>query len=280
MNTNDFITRATTTAAMLTLCVAGAAMTGCRGERSDSPPRQFIPDMDDTPKFRNQSSAPFFADGRSMRPRVPNTVAFGDDTDAASIRRAAFLKENPLVYQGFDPATPKAAEGDPAYAAVIPAAAIDQWIAEANVKGGGFKADDAASRSQAISAMIKRGQDRFNIYCSACHGYEGDGRGLVGVRWMSPVPTFHDAKYKDRSLKTGKDGYLFHTILHGVPDADPTKPPKMPAYSDKIHAPDAWAIVAYMRALQAARTDNSTASAGEVETPVAAAGQQSKEGRQ
>lgn len=279
MNTNDSITRVSATAAMLALCLAGAAMTGCRGERSDSPPRQFIPDMDDSPKFRNQSGTQFFADGRSMRPRVPNTVAFGDDTDAASIRRAAFLKENPLVYQGFDPATPKTAEGDPAYAPVIPAAAIDQWIAEANLKGGGYKADDAASRSQAITAMIKRGQERFNIYCSACHGYEGDGRGLVGVRWMSPVPSFHDPKYKDRSLKTGKDGYVFHTILHGVPDADPTKPLKMPAYSDKIHAPDAWAIVAYMRALQAARTDNATAAAGPVETPVAVTGQPSKEGR-
>lgn len=279
MNTTDFTTRPTATAAMLVLCLAGAVMPGCRGERTNEPPRQFIPDMDDSPKFRNQAGTQFFSDGRIMRPRVANTVAFGDDMDAGSSRRAGFLKENPLVYQGYDPAAAKTAEGDPAYAAVIPAAAVDQWIAEANIKGGGFKADDAASRGQALTAMIKRGQERFNIYCSACHGYEGDGRGLVGVRWMSPVPSFHDAKYKDRALKTGKDGYLFHTILHGVPDADLTKPPKMPAYADKIQPPDAWAIVAYMRALQAARTDNSTAGAGPVETPVAAGDSQSKEGR-
>src|SRR5690606_25558390 len=59
---------------------------GCRGERSDHPPRQFFPDMDDQQRWNPQSQSPFFADGRTMRPRVEGAVAFGrapDPSDAS-----------------------------------------------------------------------------------------------------------------------------------------------------------------------------------------------------
>jgi len=224
--------------------------------------------MDDSPKFKNQSATAFFEDGRMMRPRVPGAVPFGDSMDERSIRRANFLKEDSLMYGGFDAALPKTAEGDPAYAAVMPAAALNMWMAEAKTRGIERDPDNAADREVSMKEMIMRGQQRFNIYCAACHGYEGDGRGLVGVRWGYPVPSFHDAKYKDRSIKTGKDGYIFHTILHGVPNADPNKPLKMPAYSDKVKPVDAWAIVAYVHALQAVRTEAAT----KVEAPGATSG--------
>lgn len=246
-------TMTTTLVAALAAATVAAGLSGCRGERSEKPPRQFLPDMDDSPKMRNQRQTAFFADGRTMRPRVAGAVAFGDDMDPQNPRRADYLMENALVYQGYDPAAPKSAEGDPAYASVIPPAAIDQWIAEANLKGADFNPSDAASRTAAMTAMVKRGEERFNIYCSVCHGYEGDGQGLVGRRWGYPVPSFHDAKYRDRSVKTGKDGYIFSVIRHGVPAADPTKEsPKMPSYADKVSVVDAWAVVAYLRALQAA----------------------------
>jgi len=270
-------------AALALACVAG--LSACRGERSDSPPRQFIPDMDDTPKFRNQSQTTFFADGRSMRPRVAGAVAFGDEMNADAANRADFLREDPLVFEGFDPAKPRPDPElpDPAYETNIPEAAIEHWITLANARGNTYTTTDAAGRTRAIIAMTSRGQERFNIYCSACHGYEGEGGdpagfrgGLVGRRWATPVPSFHDAKYKDRAVKTGKDGYIFHTIRHGVPAADPTKDaPKMPSYADKVNVADSWAIVAYVRALQAARTDASVGKAASnptsVSTPIAAA---------
>lgn len=238
---------------------AAALLPACRGERSESPPRQFIPDMDDSPKVRNQTQAVFFSDGRIMRPRVAGTVAFGADMDKDAPGRADYLREDPFLFQGFDPAKPKTAEGDPAYLPVIPAAALNHWIAEANTRGASFDPKAPASRTDAMIAMIHRGRERFDIYCSACHGYEGDGLGLVGVRWGSPVPSFHDPKYKDRALKTGMDGYIFHTIRNGVPAADPAKEsPKMPSYADKVNVADAWAIVAYVRSLQNARTDPPT----------------------
>lgn len=246
------------TAGVLAALAAGAVLPGCRGERSDDPPHQFIPDMDDSPKFRNQAESRFFEDGRSMRPRVPGTVAFGDSMDPDSVHRAHYLRAIPVVYRGYDPAAEKTAEGDPAYADRMPPEVLDAWMAELATRGGNWK---TADRTVAMTRLIERGQERFNIYCAACHGYEADGRGLVGVRWGSPVPGFHDPKYKDRAVKTGKDGYIYQVIQNGVPDTDPSKPPRMPAYRDKVGMLDSWAIVAYIRALQNARTDASTAAA-------------------
>ena len=58
-----------------TAVLAVAGMPACRGERTDKPPRQFFPDMDDQPKYKAQSESPVFADGRSMREPVPGVVA-------------------------------------------------------------------------------------------------------------------------------------------------------------------------------------------------------------
>ena len=68
------------TAALAVLSCVGAVgvMGGCRGERSERPPRQFLPDMDDSPKWKAQSKSEFFVDSRTMRSKVPGTVAFGE----------------------------------------------------------------------------------------------------------------------------------------------------------------------------------------------------------
>jgi mono/diheme cytochrome c family protein len=235
--------------------LAGLSMltlAGCRGERTDDPPRQFIPDMDDGPKFKPQSESEFFSDGRTMRPVVPNAVAFGYTPRPESSDRARFLRESPEQYQGIDTSKPTGKDGVVSYVNYMPASVIDSFVAYRGERG------QTLPRDQALAALIQRGQERFNIYCSACHGYNGEGGnpasqtgGTVGQRWGYPVPSFHDAKYTDRQVSTGLDGYLFHVIRNGIADADPAKPNKMPAYRDKINVQDAWAIVAYLRVLQA-----------------------------
>lgn len=99
------------------------------------------------------------------------------------------------------------------------------------------------------AAVFERGQQQFNIYCSVCHGMNGLGNGLVNQRaqkimattW-TPPSNMHDATlYKDAY----PDGKLFGTISNGVR--------KMPGYAGQIKAKDRWAIVAYVRALQASR---------------------------
>lgn len=234
-----------------------ATLSGCRGERSDNPPLQLLPDMDDSPKFKNQGQTDFFADGRMMRRPVDGTVPFGRSTDAGNPARASWLKESTEAYKGLDPAGKPDAEGQPAYVRFIPASVIEDYSTMSADAGRAF-ADDAA----AWKAFILRGQERFGIYCAVCHGYQGEGGdpanftgGVVGRRWNYPVPSLMDAKYRDRGQRLGTDGYLFHVIRNGVPDLDPNKPHKMPPYKDKISEADAWAIVAYVRTLQAAWTE-------------------------
>jgi len=242
--------------AVAVVLVSGLA--ACRGERSEEPPRQFLPDMDDSPKFKPQSESSFFEDRRSMRRPVRGTVPFGYTMNADESTRAWSAGDDGIVFEGLDPSKP-AVDGRPAYQPVVPEAVFERIAAD--LASGGT----TPTRPQILSHMLDRGQERFNIYCSACHGYQGEGGGelngqayggLVGQRWGYTVPSFHDPKYSDRAIYTGQDGYLFSVIRHGVPNTTAGGAPKMPGYADKISVADSWAIVLYLRALQASRTDN------------------------
>ncbi|MDX2114430.1 MAG: c-type cytochrome [Planctomycetota bacterium] len=226
------------------LVLAGvlAALAGCRGERTDAPPRQFFPDMDDQPKYKAQSASAFFEDGRSMRPPPRGAVPFGakafsvefEDVDFA--RREEYLREDANVYEGRYPALDAA--GKP----VLEADGLQRYTYVARIP---IPVDDR---------LLALGEKKYNIYCIVCHGGTGAGDGTVGKRWSYPLPSFHDPKYYAGGEK-GQDGYIFHTILNGVPNVGQNVPYplKMPAYRNKISEREAWAIVAYFRALQTAR---------------------------
>jgi mono/diheme cytochrome c family protein len=85
--------------------------------------------------------------------------------------------------------------------------------------------------------LLKRGQNRFNIYCSPCHDRTGSGKGIVIGYGLVPPPSFHDDK-----VLAFADGYIMNVITHGVRT--------MPAYGAQIPADDRWAIVAYLRTLE------------------------------
>ena len=85
--------------------------------------------------------------------------------------------------------------------------------------------------------LLKRGQERFNIFCSPCHGLQGDGNGMVAIRGMKHPPTYH----QDR-LRQVPNGYIYDVISNGFG--------VMLDYSAQIPPRDRWAIVAYVRALQ------------------------------
>ena len=85
--------------------------------------------------------------------------------------------------------------------------------------------------------VMARGQERFNIYCSPCHGRTGFGDGMVVRRGYRRPPSFHD----DR-LRNAPVGHFFDVISNGFG--------AMPDYAAQIKAEDRWAIVAYIRALQ------------------------------
>lgn len=89
--------------------------------------------------------------------------------------------------------------------------------------------------------MLERGQQRYEIYCSPCHGELGDGNGMVAKRGFKTPANFHS----DR-LRQAPPGYLFQVISNGYG--------AMPDYASQIpHVEDRWAIIAYVRALQLSR---------------------------
>ena len=88
--------------------------------------------------------------------------------------------------------------------------------------------------------LLARGQDRYNIFCSPCHGLQGDGQGMVTMRGMKHPPTYH----QDR-LRNEPNGYFFDVITRGFG--------AMNGYSAQLNPQDRWAIVAYVRALQLSR---------------------------
>jgi mono/diheme cytochrome c family protein len=86
-------------------------------------------------------------------------------------------------------------------------------------------------------AVIARGQDRFNAFCSPCHDRTGSGQGMVVRRGFRHPPSYHI----DR-LREAPHGYLFDVITNGFG--------AMQDYAAAIPVEDRWAIVAYVRALQ------------------------------
>jgi len=86
-------------------------------------------------------------------------------------------------------------------------------------------------------AVMARGQDMFNAYCSACHGATGAGNGMVVERGFSRPPSLTE----DR-LRTMPVGHFFDVITNGIG--------AMPDHASQIAVEDRWAIVAYIRALQ------------------------------
>lgn len=230
-----------------------AALAGCRGERSDAPPRQFFPDMDDQPKSKAQSRSTFFKEytdpvtgdwyGRAMREPVRGTIAFGARPYGESFggvdfsHRADFLKEDRRFYEGKEAVLD--ASGKPVSEA--DGSAKDVYLERMPI--------------EVTSELLALGEKKFNIYCIVCHGGLGDGKGTVGQRWASPLPNWHDPQYQHGGEK-GQDGYIFHTARYGVPNVGENVPYplKMQGYATKLSERETWAIVAYIRVLQAAHS--------------------------
>ena len=84
---------------------------------------------------------------------------------------------------------------------------------------------------------LTRGQQRFNIYCTPCHGRLGDGQGMVVQRGLRQAASYH----QDR-LRQEKPGYFYDVITNGFG--------AMQGYAEQIPVRDRWLIVAYVRTLQ------------------------------
>jgi cytochrome c553 len=90
---------------------------------------------------------------------------------------------------------------------------------------------------QITRADLARGRERFEIYCTPCHGRLGDGHGMIVSRGLQQPPTYHD----DR-LRNGPVGHFFDVMTNGYGAMYP--------YASRVSVDDRWRIAAYIRALQ------------------------------
>jgi mono/diheme cytochrome c family protein len=86
-------------------------------------------------------------------------------------------------------------------------------------------------------AVLSRGQERYNIFCTPCHDGTGGGKGMVVLRGFKQPPSFHDER-----LRNADAGYFFDVMTNGFG--------AMPDYRMQLSARDRWNVVAYIRALQ------------------------------
>ena len=98
-------------------------------------------------------------------------------------------------------------------------------------------ADATAFPFPVDAAVMARGRERFEIFCSPCHGRTGTGDGMIVQRGYRRPPTYHDDRLRNAPI-----GHFVDVMANGFG--------AMPDYSDQVNARDRWAIAAYIRALQ------------------------------
>jgi mono/diheme cytochrome c family protein len=99
---------------------------------------------------------------------------------------------------------------------------------------------DASHPPAASPALLSRGRERFDIFCSPCHGLAGDGDGMIVAHGFPRPPSYHDQR-----LISAPAQHLYDVISNGYG--------VMYSYAARIEPRDRWAIVAYIRALQLSR---------------------------
>jgi cytochrome c553 len=90
---------------------------------------------------------------------------------------------------------------------------------------------------QITQADVERGQQRFNIYCSPCHGLAGNGHGMIVSRGLRQPPSYMDPRLIDAPV-----GHFFDVMTNGYG--------AMYSYASRVPVDDRWRIAAYIRALQ------------------------------
>lgn len=105
-----------------------------------------------------------------------------------------------------------------------------------------------------LKALLLRGEERFNIYCSPCHGRTGDGQGMITKRGLAlrrPPANYHTDRLRKMPI-----GHFYDVMTNGYG--------VMFSYASRVEPQDRWAIAAYIRALQlsenASAEDNAVAA--------------------
>jgi mono/diheme cytochrome c family protein len=189
-------------------------------------------DMQDQPKMKPQRGTSFFGDGLSSRQPIEGTVPRG------------FLRSDTAYFTGKKSGSPGA-----------PAASPTPGTAQPGSKQANTYPDDVDTFPFPITKeIVLRGRERYNIFCSVCHGLTGNGDGMVVRRGFRRAASFND----DR-LRQAPVGHFFDAMTNGWG--------AMPSYASQIPVQDRWAIIAYIRALQTSQENIAAASASPSPSP-------------
>jgi mono/diheme cytochrome c family protein len=195
-------------------------------------------DMQDQPKMKPYRSSTFFRDGLSSRPPIEGTVPRGllkTDTEFFTGKKAGKTNPGISTTTAGTPAGPQ-----PTGTSSVAATAVN------GAQGAAAYPDDVEVFPISVTAeIVKRGKERYEIFCSACHGLTGNGDGMIVRRGFRRAASFND----DR-LRQAPVGHFFDAITNGWG--------AMPSYAPQIPAQDRWAIIAYIRALQLSQQKQAT----------------------
>lgn len=180
-------------------------MMNIRGRTFTSPPLEIFPDMKRQYKLKPQRENTFFADGRNERPTPAGAVATIPENLAPQMPTPVYISDEVV-------ATGKNADGS--FHRGIPAPVTLEYLQE--------------------------GRKKFEIYCTACHGYVGRGDGVTQPLGMPTTADLHQARILEMP-----EGEIFNTVTNGKG--------QMLGYKNRMNTLERWQVVAYLRALQASQ---------------------------
>ena len=214
--------------------------------------------MQDQPKYIPYRPSKFFADGQSSRPFVEGTIPRGHLKDDRFFYQGKNEGQQGATNQPGAPGGQTNAGGETqtvmqtAQPAAQGTASGQQPGGDVNVRGNaGGRTGQRAGEIQSNAApdvvrefpfpvtkqVLDRGQERYQIFCSMCHGLTGYGDGMIVRRGFRRPPSYHDDRLRNEPV-----GHFFDVITNGFG--------AMPDYAAQIPPEDRWAIIAYIRALQ------------------------------
>ena len=156
-------------------------------------------DMADQVKLKPLGETALFANGSEGRPLVPHTVSRADTQETMPVDIPAGLN------------------------------IIGRWQNAIPM--------ETPYPFEITAADLRRGQQRFEIYCTPCHSELGDGNGMIPQRGFTRPPSFHSER-----MRKAPPAYVYNVITNGVGAMFP--------YNDRVAPDDRWRIAAYIKALQ------------------------------
>jgi len=198
--------------AYLAVALLVIGVLGFRGDKFSQAPLEVFPDMDTQDKLKGQKPSGFFSDGMGARKPVIGTVPRNADSGVLPIEFGA--GRSGYYYTG---------------------AIGDKF-------GNGMPEELKLESKEDSRALLTRGKEMFNVLCAICHGESGDGKGVINQfeGMKNVIANLHSDPFQQAAAP---DGYIYEVISNGKG--------LMGGYKHNLPVRDRWAIVAYVRALQA-----------------------------